>query len=168
MGRNPAPVPASVAPMLTMINVALRRRLTVAAPMLAGCLVLAGCGGSSAGTSGKETTAAHARISTTLSSTTTSTTLSSTSTRAKPISKPVASSATALDTSLTKLMARNQPYFKNVRVSCPNAKLHVTCRFTATGGLPPIKANQRVAGTLTVTDAKGKALQYELNYAPVH
>ena len=131
------------------------RRISVAAPVLAGCLVLAGCGGSGHHTAAGHTTAASAKTSTAGSAN------SSTVSAAAP-------SPSGLEASLTRAMARDQPYFKNVRVSCPGTQLPVKCRFTATGGLPPIKKSSRVVGTLTVTSVQGKSVQYGLDYAPVH
>jgi hypothetical protein len=136
----------------------LARRPVVAAAMLAGSLLMAGCGGSS-----------HSPAST------------KTSTTGSTAGQAGTTSGSALAASLTKLMARNQPYLKKVKAHCPSAVLPANCSFTAIAEQPPVKrvkikglppptnkggGKQRVAGTIKVTPAKGKSFSYSLTYAP--
>ena len=124
----------------TLIDFLTRRHLAAAAPAIAGCLLLTGCGGSSHGSSANHPSAGGA-----------------------------VNTGSALSVTLVKAMAAYQPNLKNVKVSCPSGPIAypVTCHFTAIS-LLPIKG-KRVklpsSGTVRVTGINGTNLKYTVTFA---
>jgi hypothetical protein len=146
---------------MTLIRVLNRRGLAVAAPVLTGCLLLAGCGGSSNGSAANQAAGAKTSSTTTKTSATTSASTSSASTPP--------SSGSSLAAGLVKSMATSQPQLKNVKAQCPGGRVKrypVKCRFTATETASGKTA--KFAGTITVSGQSGSNYQFGLNYAPTH
>ena len=127
------------------------RRVTVAA-LLAGCLLLVGCVGSSS----------HG-----------GTTTSSFPGGIRPIGPA------KLSTNLIGLMSKGQPYLKHVKATCPSGPIThfpVHCHFTALQVAPAAGSSKhfpgpyRVGGSLTALGVyfRTRTYEYELNYVPLH
>jgi hypothetical protein len=152
---------ATVAAMQMIFRNLQTHRVLAAAPLLAVCLLLAGCGGSSNGSGAHQAAGAKTSSTTTKTSTTTSATSSSAS------SPP--SSGSSLAAGLVKSMAASQPQLKNVTPHCPGGPIKrypVKCRFTATETASG--KHVKLAGTITVSGQSGSSYQFGLNYAPTH
>ena len=126
---------------MSKIDFLVGRGVALAGPVIAGCLLLVGCGGSS-----------HPAP--------------RTHTSTKPAKPPAGA---VLAAGVTKAMATNQPQLKGVKLDCPSAKGYpVKCPFTATEVITHPKKTLHMAGTITVTGASGGSYSYGLNDAPVH
>jgi hypothetical protein len=146
---------------MTLTKVLNRRGFAVTAPVLTGCLLLAGCGGSSNGSGANQAAGAKTSPTTTNTSTTASASTSSASTPP--------SSGSALAAGLVKSMATSQPQLKNVKPQCPGGTIKrypVKCHFTATETASG--KTVKFAGTITVSGQSGSSYQFGLNYAPTH
>ena len=103
--------------------------------LVGGCLLLAGCGGSSKSSSASSTSSAGKTSTSTSGS-------ASTSANTKP--------PTDLSTKVVSLMAKDNPELKNVRPQCPSSSsFPIHCHFTATETRRTLRSYTLVHGHLT-------------------